>query len=416
MYFILTEAGQDYLAQNPVAPYLSSFQLGASYGYSPDPGQTIIYGPVLASGVPSRPFIESSNLLRYTIPLDLDVGPFDFGEVGLYDANGMLFALGVSSTQITKTATTDSQIGNVVTIDCYIPTGGTSLTAYASISNSASALSISRIGDIDLLPSATNTVPNLFAIPQPGNASLSAIAVAFDGRWTVSGYTTPVASGTVSVDNTGTTLTVTWTGSAPTQVYSHEFLIQFIDGPVAGYIRGVSSVTSTHVELYTALTSGVPAGTHFIIVANPSANDSASVLLAGLDPALTSADLNALIGVDFTTFVKRDGSTTLTGPLNANNHFLVNVPDPVNPQDVVNLRTLTNLTGTNSTVLTNLLNRISILESTALRKDGSVKLAGNLNAGSHKITAVQQATAGTEAINLDQLNAALAPIRALLGL
>ena len=89
-----------------------------------------------------------------------------------------------------------------------------------------------------------------------------------------------------------------------------------------------------------------------------------------------------------TTFMRKDGPT-----INMLNKRVINVANPTANTDAVNKQYLVNHT--------------SNLGGIYLKKDGSVALSGNLDLGDNEIVNVKEATSGSHAVNLSQLNSEL---------
>ena len=79
--------------------------------------------------------------------------------------------------------------------------------------------------------------------------------------------------------------------------------------------------------------------------------------------------------VDDTNYMFVDGSKSMTGDLNMDNHKAINLADPVDPQDVVNYRTLIQA-----------INSLEVdISNTYLALNGSKAMTGNLDMGTKKI-------------------------------
>ena len=89
-----------------------------------------------------------------------------------------------------------------------------------------------------------------------------------------------------------------------------------------------------------------------------------------------------------TRFMRKDGPT-----INMMNKRVINVANPTANTDAVNKQYLVNHT--------------SNLGGIYLKKDGSVALSGNLDLGDNEIVNVKEATSGSHAVNLTQLNSEL---------
>lgn len=414
MYFILTAAGIAYLKQNPVAPALSSYKLGHSYGYPPDPTSTDIMGPVVYTGIPSAPSVRSSNLLCYSIVLERTVGPFSFGEVGLYLPDGTLFAVGVNTDPLFKN--TDSG-GNTLTVDCYIPTDTNVRAAYASVTNSAAQIVVPAVTSVDALPAATDTPSNVYITPSPEGNDANLLAIALDGLWSISGYSTFVGEGYTTADlNPGDdpAFSVGWINGIP---YPPQFLgnyiCQFTSGPAAGVIRIVSNLNGSALAVYQGLNITVPEGTGFKLYRSTQLPDIQTTFLSGLNPSLTASEVNALHGLNLANLVNKDGSVAMTGALDMGNKKLTNLAYPQQPQDGVSLEALTDLTEASTTAITALISRVSALESAALLKTGANAMAGSLSLGGNKVQKMADGVSPTDAVNLRQLTTAVEAINPL---
>jgi hypothetical protein len=85
MFFILTQAGRNWLHANPGSiPELTSFKLGSSFAYLPAPTQTALKGLSVFEGTPSSGIRVDANTIKYSIFIDYNSYGFSFGECLLY--------------------------------------------------------------------------------------------------------------------------------------------------------------------------------------------------------------------------------------------------------------------------------------------------------------------------------------------
>lgn len=414
MYFILTTAGIAYLKQNPVAPALSHYKLGHSYGYPPDADATEIVGPIVYDGVPSAPVIQNSNLLCYTIYLDRTVGPFSFGEVGLYLPDGTLFATGVNADPIFKTL---QDGGNPIVIDCYVPTDTNVRAAFAAITNSFSQLRLPTLTSVEELPKATDTPSNAFIVPSPNGNESNLLAVAASNTWTITSYNTYVAEAILSADvDSGQVIDVSWINHIPYPPSElGEYICQFLTGPAAGTLRVLSGLTGHSLIVSKPIMEYIPENTLVHLYRAAQLPDVQTSFLSGLDPYLTAAEVNSLRGRSLANLISKDGSVAMTGELNLGGHRLTNVAYPEQPGDGVSLQALTDLTSASTEAIAALVSRMNSVESAAMLKTGVNSMAGRLNMANNKIESLADGVRPTDGVNVRQLTQAVASLTSVLS-
>ncbi len=384
MHFVLTSAGEAALAANPgVPPLLSLFRAGSAYGYTPSIADSDVHGAVVHSGSPSNPVVQSATLIKYSVHMDKDLGDFTFGELGLYLPGGVLFALGSSTTPISKTKDHLTQEGNNLVIDCYITTVGSNFAIFAELGNSGSNLNVGSLNSVDSLPSAFRAFPNVYVLPAPdGNGSL--LAYSNNAAWSFSGYE-EVADTQIVVNATANAVSVGQPSVAP--VFDGELVLQVVDGPAMGTVR---IITGYSTSSYT-----FSVGTPFMIVPNPNdtirvlkktqLRDHVATILAGLDQDLTAGHLNDLINHPLSGMVKRNGTTPMLAPFNAGGFRMINVAPPSLPNDAATKDYVDSQLGANSSTLNSILLQLQTISNMYLRKDGAVPMTGHLNLGANRI-------------------------------
>lgn len=93
--FVATTLGLAVASQaTPVGPFVHvvGFRVGSAFGYEPQPSDTGLNGALLYSGVPLTYEFVGDNTINVLCRIDARAGPFDFGEVCIDLAGGIMFA------------------------------------------------------------------------------------------------------------------------------------------------------------------------------------------------------------------------------------------------------------------------------------------------------------------------------------
>lgn len=113
--FLLTDAG---LAQasvaSPTGPkiVIQSFRLASGSGYNPARSQTSLQGTVLYTGTPNTYTVVDGDTIDVVLGVPINVGDFEFGEIGLYDPSNVLLAVCVFTNLQEKIRAVGNQSGN----------------------------------------------------------------------------------------------------------------------------------------------------------------------------------------------------------------------------------------------------------------------------------------------------------------
>lgn len=356
MYFVLTNAGKAYIENHQgILPVLSSFNLGSGSNYLPSAEQTFLLGTIVYSGVPSAPTSINQNVIRYTLFVDYNVPSFSFGEVILYVDGNTPFAVGTSSSLITKSQLTSTSQGSSLSIDCYIPSSvATGYYPYADLANSSNELVLQNVGSVELLPQASAAVPNVYSVVSPASDRQSTLAISDNALWSVSDYT----QYTESVTITGTSsfyIDLDYSSASPLAIPNPgsnygDVLIQIIDGLAVGTLRVARSyqeiLNTRRYTFDTPLQQLPQAGDRVRIYVKNIQGYKYWNLLSGIDPSITSGHINGLVTNPVTSLVRSDGTRALTGNWSAGNNRITNLANPIASQDAANLQTVENRVST----------------------------------------------------------------------
>lgn len=123
--FLITDAGlaaASIAGTNPPGPYVQivKWKVGAAYGYQPQRSDTGLNGTILAQGAPLTYAYVGDNTINIVCRISAADGPFDFGEVGLFMPNDVMFAKAVFEFPQTKWSSLGSNVGSTYTFNCLI--------------------------------------------------------------------------------------------------------------------------------------------------------------------------------------------------------------------------------------------------------------------------------------------------------
>jgi len=309
MLIQLTDAGAALIAASTEPIQLTSFKLGSDSGYIPLPSDTDIRGNLIYNGVPSSPSVVSANVVRYSIYLDYDIGPIEFGEAGFF-VNNILFALAVSSEPISKTS---GDTGSSLRLDAYLSVVGTNYEMWLDYAESNNQFQMSILGSVDQLPSPQNSTPNVYIIS--GRTSGQSAFQAYTDRlglWNFDAYQYANRATATVVEFASSSVTINLSdyieGMSPS--YIGEVILQFVTGVLYGTCRYVSNAVisgnNATLSFENPLMMLPITGDQFVIFSR----QILSTTIANL-PVATTFTLGGIIVGDTLT-VKEDGTLNVS--------------------------------------------------------------------------------------------------------
>lgn len=247
MQFQLTTYGVSLLNANTGPITLTSYKLGSAYNYIPAPSDTDIHGSLILSGAPSIPVAVNANIIKYSIYLDYNVGPFAFGEVGLYDSTNTLFALGTATELINKIQA-GLTLGNSIRIDIYLSMVGQNYQMWFDLAESNNEFRVAIITSPDLLPQSAEATPNVYVIE--GVDSTQSSMLAYTDRqslWNFDAYQFNAAAQAtvVSFDSHSVTIALSQFNSAMSPAYFGEVILEFTTGALYSICRYVQTAIAS---------------------------------------------------------------------------------------------------------------------------------------------------------------------------
>jgi len=124
--FVVTQTGLDgatSAAGAGIFLQLTTFKVGTGVGYTPTKSDTALHGTILYSDNITSFSTAADGSLIVNCTIDVNAGPFDFGEVGIYTSTGALFALMALPQLEHKYTALGSNVASTFTFQCYLRLG-----------------------------------------------------------------------------------------------------------------------------------------------------------------------------------------------------------------------------------------------------------------------------------------------------
>ena len=247
----ITNAGAS-LIQSATGPItMDSYVLGSDYNYIPAPTDTGIRGTQVASGTPSAPAAINANIIKYSIYLDYNAGPFEFGELAI-SSGGTVVAIGASTELIEKIAA-GLTVGNSIRIDIYLSMVGTNYDMWFDLAESNNSFRVAILDSPDRLPVSSDATPNMYILQGAANDQSPLLAYTDrNGLWNfdVYQYSNAVEASVIGFSSTSITIALGSYVDAMTPEYFGQVIIEFVTGrlySICRYVRTaiVSGSTAT---------------------------------------------------------------------------------------------------------------------------------------------------------------------------
>lgn len=124
--FVVTQAGLDAAvsaANGGIYLQLTTFQVGTGVNYTPTLSDTALHGTSLYTDNISSFSTALDGSLIVNCTINVNAGPFDFGEVGIYTSTGALFALMALPQLEHKYSALGTTVASTFTFSCYLRLG-----------------------------------------------------------------------------------------------------------------------------------------------------------------------------------------------------------------------------------------------------------------------------------------------------
>jgi len=242
--FQLTDAGAALLNADTGPITITTAELGSAFNYVPEATDTNIHGSLVFSMTPSLPTPVTANIVVYSLFLNAELGPFSFGEVGLFTEDGTLFALGAGNELVVKLAAAITPPGNSIRIDCYLSMVGQNYAMWLQFAESDNAFRMAVLGSPDYLPPSNQATPNAYVISGITNYQSSFLAYTNQtGLWNFDAYNfANQATATItSFDTQSVTIALSDYVEAMTPSYLGQVILEFVTGNLYSICRYVQT-------------------------------------------------------------------------------------------------------------------------------------------------------------------------------
>jgi hypothetical protein len=238
----LTNLGAALLNANTGPIQVSTFKLGSAYGYVPAPTDTDIHGSLVYTGAPSQYFVVNANVVKYSVVLDYSLGPFSFGEVGIYTSTGVLFALATGDELLNKMPVT-AIAGNSIRIDIYLSMVNQNYEMWLDYADTNNDFRMAVLQSVDQLPPVSQASPNAYILSGAGAGQSSFMAYTDKtGLWNFDAYAYQQPATIVACDYQSVTINNADFVEGIVSSYYGEVIAEFSTGINYSICRYVSAV------------------------------------------------------------------------------------------------------------------------------------------------------------------------------
>lgn len=189
LLFKITDAGLVGAAQalnSGIRVVLSSFRLGGGVNYVPNGTETALAGAQLYSAPVTgyRNMPDGSLVVICTV--DVQAGPFDFGEIGIYTDAGVLFAIATLPQLQTKYTSLGSNVNSTFTFNCHLRLAqSTGIFQISAIDQAAPELYVRWHEIKPPLEMPDPRITQITVTDQDNHRDVSTLTQTPDGQWSI---------------------------------------------------------------------------------------------------------------------------------------------------------------------------------------------------------------------------------------
>ena len=332
--FILTDAGL-YAASlaTPTGPYIQivAFKLGDDFATAPLPTNTALVGNTVYNGVPASFSYYDSKTIQINLEVPAEVGPFDYGELGLYLPGDVLFARFSYGVLRTKQTSISSGYANVLRIKALITLAQGPAVFNINPGTQQTTL---EVANFSLVNTPLDNPENPLAIVhEPNNFQESTLLYRTDQTlWNLVNY---VKIGTAGITGTSDATHIDSTYFANLYQPVSGSLGKYVIQTAGGYLRTISGISGNRAML------AHPIDTSSLLGQNISVYELDTMLLNELATSISSvkltiANLDLYLGLAILNNANYAVSTGSTNPPPEIFSITFNAANPANSKLYVN--------------------------------------------------------------------------------
>lgn len=207
---------------------VATFKLGDAFGYTPLQSDTALHGATVYTAAITEIIKTNPKEVTFKVVLGSNVGPFNYGEIGLYLATGELFALVTLDTLRSKQATTGADKGDTFRINIPITLDNV-LESIEFTEVSVVQTELAEVESVNALPEANSAPANTYLITNTHQKRRTvAVSAALNNKWYFLDYN-PLVEGVVTASTPGV-VTFTFNGNLPTMNLVGDYILQGSSG------------------------------------------------------------------------------------------------------------------------------------------------------------------------------------------
>ncbi len=268
LQFVITNAGLQAIANaqnNGPAVNVTKFAVGSAYGYTASSNMVGLQGTTLYSAAIQGYKVDSLNQVSFILVMDQTVGTFNYGEVGIFLADGTCFAIADFAQLQEKIAASSSNGGNKVILTARLLLSGIAPTiSFTNYTYATAELVEVQLPDGLPVPNAANST-DIYSVQSGDETGRPTLAVR-ETSAALWGFSThlPFLGGSCTSAGTATQTNCSAITASQFDFVANRYLIQWTSGANKGVVRAVSTVQNGAVT-YNATNLTPSLGDSFVI-------------------------------------------------------------------------------------------------------------------------------------------------------
>lgn len=318
--FVITEETNQAITATAITGLritISEFRLGSDFDTPATPLDNDLKGNLVYSGIPASYFYYDKDTVGIRLEIPPDVGPFRFGEIGLFTDTGRMFARASLGALQDKFGPAGGGMPNIWKITALLRFG--QAPAYVNVVTSMSS-TLFEVSDFSLLspPGLMPSGQNAVIVHEPSPADESVLVYSHSPtHWTINGYE-KIGYITLSAPSSPSDIpSLDWANYLLNDYQVGKYIVQTLQGD----IRSIESVDAT-VAHPTQSMPILPAGA---VLELYGALDQ-----SGIHTSLPAQQFNDMV----TEFNQYWGAPTGTSVVDAKGINQPPVPQSLNPNQV----------------------------------------------------------------------------------